>query len=201
VVDWKGNGVLNEDKASTPLYRYHLFFVVTPHHSSIGIIFSLILTCTNGGASKKGSQSLRFWRLMPKGEKVLAQSKRTAPPLVLLVFRKNLQLVSCYVNLFNWYDYFQLVFKDRFSKLASKLHTSNWYPLKPSWKLRGEFHSGGVLFSQRKSIWNRVRNFKSWKCFSQSYSYIFDYLQKDFENTFQKNLQKQNKWCKCGPKW
>jgi hypothetical protein len=29
---------------------------------------------------KKGSQGLRFWRLMPKGEKVLSQSKRTAPP-------------------------------------------------------------------------------------------------------------------------
>jgi hypothetical protein len=25
-------------------------------------------------------------------------------------------------------------------------------------------------------------------------------LQKDFEKIFQKNLQKQNKWCKCGPK-
>ena len=48
--------------------------------SILGIIFSLILTCTNEGESKEGSQSLRFWRLMPKGEKVLAQSKRTAPP-------------------------------------------------------------------------------------------------------------------------
>jgi hypothetical protein len=28
-----------------------------------------------------------------------------------------------------------------------------------------------------------------------------DYLQKDFERTFQENLQKQNKWCKCGPKY
>jgi hypothetical protein len=27
-----------------------------------------------------------------------------------------------------------------------------------------------------------------------------DYLQKDFEKNFQKDLQKQNKWCKCGPK-
>jgi hypothetical protein len=27
-------------------------FVATPHHSSIGIIFSLIFTCTNGGESK-----------------------------------------------------------------------------------------------------------------------------------------------------
>jgi hypothetical protein len=26
------------------------------------------------------SQSIRFWRFMPKREKVLAQSKRTAPP-------------------------------------------------------------------------------------------------------------------------
>jgi hypothetical protein len=33
-----------------------------------------------GRKFKKGSQSLRFWRLMPKGERVLAQSKRTAPP-------------------------------------------------------------------------------------------------------------------------
>jgi hypothetical protein len=32
------------------------------------------------------------------------------------------------------------------------------------------------------------------------YLYTFDYLQKDFEKTFQKNLQKQNKWCKSGPK-
>jgi hypothetical protein len=32
------------------------------------------------GESKKGSQNLHFWRLMPKGERVLAQSKRTAPP-------------------------------------------------------------------------------------------------------------------------
>jgi hypothetical protein len=36
---------------------------------------------------------------------------------------------------------------------------------------------------------------------SQSYSYTFDYLQKDFEKIFQKNLQKQNKWCKRGPKY
>jgi hypothetical protein len=32
------------------------------------------------------------------------------------------------------------------------------------------------------------------------YTYTFYYLQKDFEKTFQKNLQKQNMWCKSGPK-
>jgi hypothetical protein len=31
---------------------------------------------------------------------------------------------------------------------------------KPSWTLRGEFYLGGVLFSQRKSIWNRGRKFQ-----------------------------------------
>jgi hypothetical protein len=41
---------------------------------------------------------------------------------------------------------------------------------------------------------------KYFSCFLKSYSYTFDYLQKDFEKIFQKNLQKQNKWCKCGPK-
>jgi hypothetical protein len=39
---------------------------------------------TKGGESNsKGlyfTLSIRFWRFMPKGEKVLAQSKRTAPP-------------------------------------------------------------------------------------------------------------------------
>ena len=28
----------------------------------------------------------------------------------------------------------------------------------------------------------------------------FDYLQKNFEKDLQKNLQKQNMWCKRGPK-
>jgi hypothetical protein len=33
------------------------------------------------------------------------------------------------------------------------------------------------------------------------FSCTFDYLQKDFEKILQKNLQKQNKWCKYGPKY
>jgi hypothetical protein len=56
------------------------------------------------------------------------------------------------------------MFKDRFSKLvfnsqsilqliSLKVNYSNRYPFqKPSGKLRGEFHSGGVFISQRKSI-------------------------------------------------
>jgi hypothetical protein len=50
--------------------------------SKFGTIFTHILFA-KGGEKVKGlyfTQSIRFWRFMPKGEKVLAQSKRTAPP-------------------------------------------------------------------------------------------------------------------------
>jgi hypothetical protein len=33
-----------------------------------------------GEKVKRALKSLHFWRFMPKGERVLAQSKRTAPP-------------------------------------------------------------------------------------------------------------------------
>jgi len=36
--------------------------------------------------------------------------------------------------------------------------------------------------------------------FANSYLFTFDYLQKIFEMDLQKVLQKQNKWCKRGPK-
>jgi hypothetical protein len=34
----------------------------------------------------------------------------------------------------------------------------------------------------------------------KSYSFTFDYLQKNFEEDLQKKFQKQNMWCKRGPK-
>jgi hypothetical protein len=73
--------------------------------------------------------------------------------------------------------------------------------LKPSWTLRGGFYWGGVLFkSKEKHFETGEENFKSWKCFSKSYSFTFDYLQKDIEMNLQKDLQKQNIWCKRCPK-
>jgi hypothetical protein len=50
--------------------------------STFGTIFTHILFA-KGGEKVKGlifDSSIRFWRFMPKGEKVLAQSNRTAPP-------------------------------------------------------------------------------------------------------------------------
>jgi hypothetical protein len=51
---------------------------------------------------------------------------------------------------------------------------------------------GSFVQVKEKAFETGGENFKSQKCFSQSYSYTFDYLQKDFEKIFQKNLQKQN---------
>jgi hypothetical protein len=68
-VDWKGNGVFGEDKASTPLYRYHLPFAITPHHSQIGRILHSYLLVPMGEKVSRALKRLRFWRLMPKGEK------------------------------------------------------------------------------------------------------------------------------------
>jgi hypothetical protein len=105
---------------------------------------------------------------MPKGEKVLAQSKRTAPPLN---FKNKVFLVSYCVQ------------KGE-KVVSSKL-------VKPSWTLRGEFHWGGVLFkSKEKHLKQGEKISKSWKCFFQSYSCTFDYLQKVYWKEFYKEFAK-----------
>jgi hypothetical protein len=59
-----------------------------------GIIFTLITHIIEEKA--KGlifhSPSIRFWRFMPKGEKVLAQSKKTAPPPISKSFKSGLSI-------------------------------------------------------------------------------------------------------------
>jgi hypothetical protein len=52
------------------------YSTISPHWYNLSLIYCL----PKGERVYKGSQILRFWRLMPKGERVLAQSKRTAPP-------------------------------------------------------------------------------------------------------------------------
>jgi hypothetical protein len=67
------------------------------------------MSFTLGRESKEGlifHSSIHFWRFMPKGEKVLAQSKRTAPPPIS-------KILSQEKDFSNWY----LIF-DR---------TSNWH--------------------------------------------------------------------------
>jgi hypothetical protein len=77
----------------------------------------------------KGSQVLHFWRLMPKGRKYLAQSKRTAPPFQNFknkyfngyLIKMNFQLV-CEVNFSIGvsFDISKLFFKSASSTLHIK---------------------------------------------------------------------------------
>jgi hypothetical protein len=79
-------------KASTPLHQVFTLRRRSEQLSNFGIIFTHMLSTKGGESSLKSlyfTQSIRFWRFMPKGEKVLAQSKRTAPPpnFKLLIFK------------------------------------------------------------------------------------------------------------------
>jgi hypothetical protein len=76
-----------------PLHSIELFILRrrSASLSNLGIIFTHMLF-TIGGESSKGlifHSSIRFWRFMPKGEKVLAQSKRTTPPPICLVHQRS----------------------------------------------------------------------------------------------------------------
>jgi hypothetical protein len=78
---------------------------------------------------------------MPKGEKVLAQSKRTAPPPL---FKKSFS---------NWY---LIVFKKGEKVAPSKIGIS-----KPSLILRGEFIEGEFCLVKGKAFETGGENFKS----------------------------------------
>ena len=115
------------------------------------------------------------------------QKDRTTTNFKILIFQFGFKEVFS-----NWYLTYDII--------------SNWYTLfkiniktllntKRRISLRGSF-----CLVKGKAFETGGENFKSWKCFAKSYSFTFDYLQKNFEKDLQKNLQKQNMWCKRGPK-
>jgi hypothetical protein len=79
----------------------------------------------------------------------------------------------------NWYTLFKI-------NIKTLLNTKRWISLRRSFCLvKGKaFATGG-------------ENFQILKMLLKILFIYFDYLQKNFE----KNLQKQNMWCKRGPKY
>jgi hypothetical protein len=75
VLYWKGNGIYGKDKAYTPtltvsstLCRYsYNSLLVRPFTHIYFTIWENVLGPKGGEKCEKGSQVLRFWRLMPKG--------------------------------------------------------------------------------------------------------------------------------------
>jgi hypothetical protein len=53
--------------------------------------------------------SIRFWRFMPKGEKVLAQSKRTAPPPIPKKVLFQSILKKFFKRFSNWYLIYDII--------------------------------------------------------------------------------------------
>jgi hypothetical protein len=109
---------------------------------------------------------------LEKVTRVLAQSKRTTPPPISKFLK---EVFDWYLNLFH---------------IGKTLFNT---------KRRISFR-GFLVKSKEKHLkqGEKISNLEN--ALHKSYSYTFDYLQKDYEKIFQKNLQKQNKWCKCGPK-
>jgi hypothetical protein len=118
---------------------------------------------------------------MPKGERAWAQSKRTAPPPN---FKKSFSI--------------GMIFQIGIS-LCSKRGESSIFKiniLKPSWTLRGGIYQGGVLFSQRKSIWNKGIEFQILKMLRKI---LFIYLwlfAKGFTKEFAKTKHVVQAWSK-----
>jgi hypothetical protein len=120
-----------------------------------------------------------------KGEK-WAQSKRTAPPPISQNFKNSV------LNIFHLVSHCV----QKGEKIVFQNDTS-----KPSWTLRGGSHLGGVLFSQRESIWNEGRKFQIVKMLCKILFICLWQFAKELWKRFTKTLQKQNSWCKCSPKY
>jgi hypothetical protein len=155
-------------------------FTLRHHSTSLSNWYnpSLIFPYTNGGESKRAHKD-SFLAINAKGGEILSPKQKDRTTTNFKIFK----------NFPNWYlNVFDLI----------------WYLhklVKPSWTLRGAFDLGGVLFKSKEKHLKQGKKILNLENASQSYSYTFDYLQKDFEKVLQKNLQKQNKWCKRGPKY
>jgi hypothetical protein len=121
-----------------------------------------------------------FLAIHAKGEKVLAQSKRTAPPPLFL--KEFFKLVSYCVQ------------------KGEKVAPSKIDILKPSWTLKEEFIEGEFCLSQRKSIWNRGRKFQILKMpFKILFIYLWLFskgLWKGFTKEFAKTKHMVQEWSK-----
>jgi hypothetical protein len=112
---------------------------------------------------------------MPKSEKILSPKQKDRTTI--------LKILSFSIGVFfQLVSNFQLKCESKISKLVSIS--------KPSWKLRGEFIQGELLLSQRKSIWNRGRNFQILKMLICKLTPISLTICKRFWKDFPKELQK-----------
>jgi hypothetical protein len=83
VIELKGKWSIRQRRRFHSTPSYYLLFAGTPHRSSLWYnLHSKLIVCQRVRESKGliFHSIIRFWRFMSKGERALAQSKRTAPP-------------------------------------------------------------------------------------------------------------------------
>jgi hypothetical protein len=162
VLNWKGNVVFDKDNASTPtlmvsftLCRYSCNSqLVWPFTHTYFTIWEKVLVPK--GENCKGLSSSPFLAINAKGgESIKPKAKgphhhfKISLKFISIDIWVNFQLVSYVV------PKFQESIKISIGTTSSCIYFKNLL------KAKGRISSGGVSFSQRKSIWNRGSNFKS----------------------------------------
>jgi hypothetical protein len=137
---------------------------------------------TKGGENKKGFNVLRFLRLMPKGERVLSQSKRTAPPPI--------QKISSIFQ--NWY------FSRKYISIG--IYISNWYISQNLLKAKRRISFRGSFVESKEKHLKQERKFQILKMLLEIlfiYLWLFaKRLWKDFPKEFAKTKQVVQMWSK-----
>ena len=105
------------------------YSAISPNRYNLSLIFLLSM----GEKVYKGSQVLHFWRLMPKGEKVLSPKQKDRTTISkknhkCCLFQLGFELASKWI--FKWYLIFNLYVKMKFQLVSHFVFQncfSNWY--------------------------------------------------------------------------
>jgi hypothetical protein len=110
VIELKGKWSIRQRRHfhSTPsvLIPHCRYSAISPHWYNHSLIYCL----PKGEIMSEGlyfTHKYPFWRFMPKGEKVLAQSKRTAPPPISKSFKRSFSIDNEFWYISNWNNHFQ----------------------------------------------------------------------------------------------
>jgi hypothetical protein len=175
VIELKGKWSIRQRRRFHSTPSYYLLFAGIPPSLHIGIIFHSYIVCQRGENLKRAHKVSVFGDSCQRGRSIRPKQKDRTTKF-LIVFWKILLVLLVYLKLvFLYWEVSQLVYPKTLLKAKRRI----LFRVSFVWVKGKAFETGG-------------ENFKSWKCFFQSYSYTFDYLQKDFEKNFPKNLQKQN---------
>jgi hypothetical protein len=195
-VYWKGIGVFGEDKGfhsvthPSPSLQATLHFwekAWAPSKRTSSLVQSSLIYLWPKGKQVEGSNDSVFGDSCQRGRKYEPKAKGPHHHLNLKLELEIFKIDKFQIGI--------LLCSKGGESSISKFDIS-----KPSWTLRGEFYLGGVLFSQRKIIWNRGRKFQISKMLCKIlfiYLWLFaKELWKGFTKEFAKTIHVVQAWSK-----